>query len=570
MQSAKHIFFWLSGASAEGLEQCPTWEQRKYVAFGSTVLVPTIFAFIAASYAISTLTEDWRIIYPVALAWSFIILSIDRALLATYRCFQPFFKRMGQFFLRFVVAILMGLTISHPLTLLLFKDTIASVIEEQRDAEIVAVREQASTDKAAVEAKVDTVQADVAAQRVRWDESFNAAFLLQDDTAGLDDPSAELDDAAKTAMQATVAEETGPQRARIAEIDERVQTLSTDYRKIQEDLDHWQREFEREVNGQRSGFVGVGPRAKSIRDDQLAWRRLEATRMAGLMQTMTGQRTAIANELAGIEAGILAEFTAAAQVKAEKITAERERVAGLKRQVQTEQAGMFAGQQQSLRDAISGQIDTRLTDLTRLQSELDQLSTDERERVAALRGERRRDLLTQTLALHGLFLAGEEGGTFALSAYLVLALLFMLVDTIPIIVKFFSKHGPYDNLVDCEETRSDRERDTFLTSFNRYMDNLTEGDLPHLSRTKPVEVALADGMDRSRAAKEFLEHLLELEKAFQGRVGAERDELLASGDVKAQERAEVLNEISSTFYAELRNRMEAFFEDGSFGAQRVG
>ncbi|MFT5470665.1 MAG: hypothetical protein ACI8UO_005795 [Verrucomicrobiales bacterium] len=563
MRTAKHIFFWLSGASTEGLEQCPTWEQRKYVAFGATVLVPMIFAFIAAAYAVSTLTESWFFILTIAAAWSFIILSIDRALLATYRSFQPFFKRIGQFLLRFVVAILMGLTISHPLTLLLFKDTISSVVEADRDAEIVKVQEAADVDKSAVEGRVTGVEADIAVQRQRWDESFNAAFLIEDGSAGRDDPTGEMSDAAKTAMAAQVAEETGPQRERLTALDGELGTLTTGYGKIQEDLDFWQREFEREVNGQRSGIVGVGPRAKSIRDDQLAWRRLEAERMAGLLQTMTTQRNVISEEVAEIQANVLGEFSAAAQVQAAKILAERDRVAGLKRQVQTEQAGMFAGQQQSLRDAITGQIDTRLADLTRLQNELTQLSVDEQNRVAALRAEPRRDLLTQTLALHGLFLAGEEGGTFALSAYIVLALLFMLVDTIPIIVKFFSKHGPYDNLVDCDETRSDRERDTFLSSYNRYMDNLGDSQLPHLSRTRPVEVALSDGMDRSRAAKEFLEHLLELERAFQGRIRTEREELVAVGDEKSKQRIEVLDDISKTFYDDMRTRMASFFDAGT-------
>jgi hypothetical protein len=36
MHSIKRAFFWLSGAGTETLEQCPAWEQRKYVAFGAT------------------------------------------------------------------------------------------------------------------------------------------------------------------------------------------------------------------------------------------------------------------------------------------------------------------------------------------------------------------------------------------------------------------------------------------------------------------------------------------------------------------------------------------------------
>lgn len=85
--SFKRAFFWLSGAGTETLETCPGWEQRKYVAFGATVLVPCLFAFIACSYALSTLTTNYAVIFPVAAVWSFIILAIDRALLASYRPF---------------------------------------------------------------------------------------------------------------------------------------------------------------------------------------------------------------------------------------------------------------------------------------------------------------------------------------------------------------------------------------------------------------------------------------------------------------------------------------------------
>lgn len=137
-KTCKHIFFWLSGAGAETLEQCPNWEQRKYVAFGATILVPTVFAFIACAYAVSTLTDNWNVILPVALAWGFIILTIDRALLATYRSYQGFHRKLGQFALRMVVAALMGITIAHPLTLLLFQGTITTMVEGQREVDASA------------------------------------------------------------------------------------------------------------------------------------------------------------------------------------------------------------------------------------------------------------------------------------------------------------------------------------------------------------------------------------------------------------------------------------------------
>ena len=94
----KRLFFWLSSAGTETLKECPDWEQRKYVAFGATVLVPSAFAYIACAYALSTLTENPAVIYTVAGVWAFIIMSIDRALLASYRPYLGFFRKISQFF----------------------------------------------------------------------------------------------------------------------------------------------------------------------------------------------------------------------------------------------------------------------------------------------------------------------------------------------------------------------------------------------------------------------------------------------------------------------------------------
>jgi hypothetical protein len=147
---------------------------------------------------------------------------------------------------------------------------------------------------------------------------------------------------------------------------------------------------------------------------------------------------------------------------------------------------------------------------------------------------------------------------FALVAYLVLTLLFMLVDTIPLVVKFFSKPGPYDTLLDREEVKFDGERKAFLSTFNRYMKDLGESKLLHLTQHKPLERALIEGVDRSRAAKGFLEHLMELEHAFEEKMRVER-ELAATSGIKYK--ADALEEMARQFYADLRQRMEDFFRD---------
>ncbi|MCB1232002.1 MAG: DUF4407 domain-containing protein [Verrucomicrobiae bacterium] len=563
----KHIFFWLSGAGAETLDQCPNWEQRKYVAFGATVLVPTVFAFIACAYALSTLTQDWRIIVPVALAWGFIILTIDRALLATYRSFQRFHRKMGQFFLRLVVAALMGITISHPLTLLLFQDTVVSQIEENRDTEIAQVRAESTKAKAGVDQKIATLESDIAEQRAKWNDTFQAEFLVEDAAAGETDPTADLDPETRAEMEAKLAESTAPIVAKLESANQQFTEQTATYEKLQSELDFWQREFEREINGQRSGIVGEGPRARSIRDDQLSWRRDEAKRVGEVLAFLTEQRNAYTADKKALEDQIKAEYVTIAAEKADRMKAERERIAGLKRQVQQEQASQFVEQQNTIRGTIAAQIDTRLAELERLQGEITKLADDEQARVEAIRAEPRRDILTQTLALHQLFESGQEGGKFALIAYGVLAMLFMLVDTIPLVVKFFSKPGPYDALVDCEEVRFDRERQAFLQSYHRYMEELSAGRLLHLSpANKPLERSLIEGVDRSRAAKEFIEHLMDLEHSFEERITSERQALAAMAEAgkdsrSVRARAAMLEEMVETFYDDLRSRMESFFDD---------
>ncbi len=550
-------FIWLSGASGENLDDCPPWERRKYVAFGATVLVPCVFALIAAAYAVSTLTDDWRIVATVAVAWGFIIMTVDRALLATYRAYQGFFRKLSQLGLRVIVAALMGITISHPLTLLLFKDTIGSVIEKERDTEINQVRANSTALKKQVETKIIALDGEITDSRKKWDETFSAKFL-----AGEEEKAGKKNDAnnkAKTEMEKSITEAQLPTKEKLMVVEKEITTLEEQSKKLQADLDFWQKEFEREVNGQRSGIIGLGPRATSIQQDQLSWRRDETKRLGGLLEVRTKDRNQLRAEFSGIEQTLTSAAESKATEQAMKLKQEEIRLDVLRSQVQQQQADQFVTQQNQIRATLKSQIDAKIEQSKVMQEEIVKLDKDETTRITALRAEPRRDILKQTLALHRLFNEGAEGGKFALVAYLVLTLLFMMVDTIPVMVKFFSKPGPYDTLVDCDEVRFDNERGTFLKSYNRYMEELGGGKLLHLTRHKPLEQALVEGVDRSRVAKEFLESLIELEKTFEARIHSEREAMLQSGARDNSERIAMLQHMAETFYKDLRNRMEQFF-----------
>ncbi|QJE94949.1 DUF4407 domain-containing protein [Luteolibacter luteus] len=550
----KRLFFWLSGAGTETLELCPAWEQRKYVAFGATVLVPCAFAFIACSYALSTLTDNPKVIYPVAAVWAFIILTIDRALLAGYRPFMSWWRKLSQFSLRLIVAILMGLTIAHPLVLLLFRDTINTVVEEERSQEISQERGKFAVGKDRVRTEITKLEEAIAAQREKWNETFQAKFIMQEKTeaaAAIPGLTAEQ----QTELKAATDEATKPFKDRLDAINTQADELSPQYTKLQSELGFWQAEFERELNGQRSGMKGEGPRARSIRADQLEPRREESKRLGALLEHLTAEKATLQTQVREAEKGAISAFEAKLAEIQKKNKAEEDRVAALKQQVEQNQADSFVTQQNALRETIKQQIDTRLQELERAQNELAAVATEEANRVAAIQAEPRKDILTQTLALHGLFKEGSEGGQFAFATYLVLTLLFMLVDTIPLIVKFFTKPGPYDTLLDRDEIVFDGEHRAFRTSHRRYMESLSAGNLLAVTRNKRLENALVDGVEHSRAAQEFLDSLIQMEKSFAEKIRMEQEEARHAGP----EKLAALEAIKKRFYEDMQRRMEAFF-----------
>jgi hypothetical protein len=551
----KRAFFWLSGAGTETLEQCPNWEQRKYVAFGCTVLVPCAFAFIACAYALSTLTDKNYVIFGVASVWAFIILTIDRALLASYRPFMSPIRKFGQFALRFVVAMLMGITIAHPLVLLLFRDTIQTVIEKERSEVIETTRSHFEKEKQKVRSNTVALESSIADQRTKWNESFQAKFIIQENE-NADAAIPGLTAAQQQELKKATDEATLPFTDRLKVIEQQSTELTPQYAKLQTELGFWQAEFERELNGQRSGLSGEGPRARSILSDQLEPRREESKRMGGLLEHLTTEKKALETQIRDAEAGAISTF----EVKLKEIElsnkVEADRVVELKRKVENDQASSFTTQQNSLRDTIKQQIDTRLLELARVQQEMARVAGDERTKIDAILAEPRRDVLTQTLALNQLFENGNQGGKFAYYTYLILTALFMLVDTIPLIVKFFTKSGPYDSLLDRDEVSFEGEHKSFLLSHGRYMAQMANSNLLAVTRNRRLENAMIDGVEHSRAAREFLDSLIEMEKAFSDKLRQQE----TMREHTSPEQLAALEAMKKRFYDDLDHRMQSFFQ----------
>jgi hypothetical protein len=138
------------------------------------------------------------------------------------------------------------------------------------------------------------------------------------------------------------------------------------------------------------------------------------------------------------------EMETAAADRAGKARKEGERLAGLQQQLQEKKLQSLVSEGDNVRKGLQKAIDSSLEELSRRRRELDDLTALELKRMDDLRNNPRRDMLTQTLVMHKMFEHPEAGGHFALAAYLVLAALFLAIDTMPILVKFTAKKGEYD------------------------------------------------------------------------------------------------------------------------------
>lgn len=150
------FFIWLSGADPELINKCGELshsERNKFIGFGATVIIPAIFGCLAAGYAVSTFIPTAWIYIPAAILWFLTILAIDRFLVSTLYKSKNHGK--GSFYIalvtRMILAVVLGIIISHPLVLFIFNESITQKVHENhrldRVKEIKSIQSTYSDDE---------------------------------------------------------------------------------------------------------------------------------------------------------------------------------------------------------------------------------------------------------------------------------------------------------------------------------------------------------------------------------------------------------------------------------------
>lgn len=130
--SSSSFLWWCSGAYQKLLQQYPS-EYTKYSGLGGVILATFVLAGLSAGYAIYSVFGNIYWTFFFAFIWGLIIFNFDRFLVSTMRKYgvSPA-KQLQQSLPRFVLALLIGLTIARPLELKIFEKEIDVKVTENR------------------------------------------------------------------------------------------------------------------------------------------------------------------------------------------------------------------------------------------------------------------------------------------------------------------------------------------------------------------------------------------------------------------------------------------------------
>lgn len=130
----KQFFILCSGSDTAILENCSKGEQTKYAGIGATVFFTAVMAFVAASYALYTVFDNWFTAVAFGLVWALLIFNLDRFIVSTIKKRDSFSKELIQASPRIVLAIIIAIVIAKPLELKIFEKEINQVLLEEKNS----------------------------------------------------------------------------------------------------------------------------------------------------------------------------------------------------------------------------------------------------------------------------------------------------------------------------------------------------------------------------------------------------------------------------------------------------
>ncbi len=438
--------YWLAGARWETLRECHPTERERIAVLGSTVLIPTTMAFMGMFFYAKSRFADppWALCALISAAWAFVILNTDRILLATYRPFQPFYRRFLQVVFRFILAAIVSVAIAFPFCLDQFRPAIRHRYQTEYQQLLGTLREQESQVRKQIELEYRTQRDGLEAQLPALQNSITNPELYADQKIEVERK--------RVTDSEFIAPASGSTRTIMAQIEAAKETLAKTKATLEDQQELHRRLVEgiaRESLGQPNEFYpeakkpGDGPRLKDLQARDRATlveiRQSEAT-LAGQSQALVAMDRTLADgrlvDRNNYLDAIVARRDSYVQEAKEK---ERIRIEHLER---------VTG---DIARATSDHDDARKLHAARY---LPRIALYERKMDGVL------DPMEETIGLYKvIFLTSPDADAIeqrefqyrwmaGLFPFLVIFGTLFTLDLVPILAKIFSRPGPYDVLVE--------------------------------------------------------------------------------------------------------------------------
>ena len=494
--------YWLAGARWETLRHCPPSERERIAVIGSTVLIPTVMSFLGMIfYAKHRFAEPpWLSVMAIALAWAFVIMNTDRILLATYRPFQPWWRRFMQVVFRFGLSAVVSVAISFPFCLDQYRPAITYRIQTELQGKLNTIRSEEASKRAELAAEWQKIRDDETAAR----KQIVSAYTTQHDELSGQLPALETgilnpedyadkrleDERRKASAPEFIAPASGETRNVLANIEALKEILAKTTAKLAEKQDLHGRLVEaiaRESAGLANEFypepkkAGDGPRTKDMRARDKAvgieMRRLDALlygQQEGLLASdkqlaaaRLVDRNAYLDGLLGKRESFVAEGVEKERIRKERLAKVNAAIAV----IETEQPQLLA----RLAEQTATLETTHASNAKRHDERyLPHIQRLERKMTGVL------DPMEETLGLYRVvFLPapdadqaelGEQGQKWiaGLFQFLVIFGTLFILDLVPIMTKIFSRAGPYDVLVEHPEFIANANLRVFHNEYGKH------------------------------------------------------------------------------------------------------
>lgn len=184
----KNFFILCSGVDKDIVQSCSNGEQNKYAGIGATVFFTAVMAFIAGSYALYTVFDNYYTAAFFGFIWGLLIFNLDRFIVSTIKKRDSFKSEFIQATPRIVLAVIIAIVISKPLEIKIFEKEINTVLLQEKNAMALTNKKEVASyfqsDLDKNKAQIDSLKSDLSKKEKEVNDLYAVYITEAEGTAG--------------------------------------------------------------------------------------------------------------------------------------------------------------------------------------------------------------------------------------------------------------------------------------------------------------------------------------------------------------------------------------------------